>query len=884
MALVTEKNPPGPRRPGALRIRFHSVGGYGTVATGKLLTDLLSSLMGMHSKSAPKYGSEKSGASTNYYITLSPEPVLITNAELEDVEVVVAPDHQVFSHTNPLKGLVAGGTLIMQSDRQPIDVWRELPAFARRTISERGIRFLVLDAFAVARAHAPNPELETRMMGIAFIGAIIGHVDGAARGGTAEEIEAEVRAELTKKFGRRGERVVEANVAVIRDGMRAIRVDYTDPAFAAVEADPILAGVRAALSVAMTPSVTQERNSGLFDPGYFEEILGRPLREGTLDDAPIVPGTGPVHAGRHRCDQEQGHLPPHPPGLRRRPRAPPAWSARSPAPTTPSPTPATSSATCSAQRSTPPACAERDRSAPATASSPAGRTGSGGSCASSPASPTWPPSQARPQRCLPARAGGIGATRTPCSPPSPPSRPRGRVRCSTQRRRPRAAPACMFSAVIDPWKCTGCLQCIEVCGPKALTSAEQDDDLLSMLETRFERLTKLPGHARARHRRGHRTRRRHQAHPAEPQRLLLDDRRPRRLPRLRRGHRDPPGQRAHPPDRREPPHGAPARPRRPARPARGRCCRHPAGGQPAPATRIEASVAELERRLYLYESGPTGNGPAPTVIANSTGCSSVYASTVPFTPYLDPWVNGLFQDAQPLAVGIYEGLVSGLVAEVRALRTRSPRTGRHVRPCRPRCRAVDPVVARLHPGGARAGAGRAHHQRRRRGLRHRLRRAVARPRRWHPDQVPRPRHRRLLQHRRPGLDGQLRRPGRRPRPVRQPPTPASRRPARNSGLLAAFHPGTYVCATASVVPRALPAGDRRHARVQLRRGADGDPHPVRHRERHAGGPGQRPLADGRGQPDEPAVRARPAHAATPLPSGSASRATPSPRTCGRRRR
>ena len=91
------------------------------------------------------------------------------------------------------------------------------------------------------------------------------------------------------------------------------------------------------------------------------------------------------------------------------------------------------------------------------------------------------------------------------------------------------------------------------------------------------------------------------------------------------------------------------------------------GGSPR-IDRVDSALAELERRLYLYESGPTGNGPASTVIANSTGCSSVYASTVPFSPYLDPWVNGLFQDAQPLAVGIYEGLVSGLVAEVRALR------------------------------------------------------------------------------------------------------------------------------------------------------------------------------------------------------------------------
>ena len=60
---------------------------------------------------------------------------------------------------------------------------------------------------------------------------------------------------------------------------------------------------------------------------------------------------------------------------------------------------------------------------------------------------------------------------------------------------------------------------------------------------------------------------------------------------------------------------------------------------PAARERIERTLRTLEKRLYLFESGPTGNGPAGTVIANSTGCSSVFASTFPFNPYNDPWVN-----------------------------------------------------------------------------------------------------------------------------------------------------------------------------------------------------------------------------------------------------
>jgi pyruvate-ferredoxin/flavodoxin oxidoreductase len=94
------------------------------------------------------------------------------------------------------------------------------------------------------------------------------------------------------------------------------------------------------------------------------------------------------------------------------------------------------------------------------------------------------------------------------------------------------------------------------------------------------------------------------------------------------------------------------------------------GDQPTPRReRVRSALAQLESGLYLLEGGPTGKGPATTVVANSTGCSSVYASTMPYNAFTDPWVNSLFQDAQPLAKGIFEGLASQTVDLVKALRT-----------------------------------------------------------------------------------------------------------------------------------------------------------------------------------------------------------------------
>jgi pyruvate-ferredoxin/flavodoxin oxidoreductase len=77
----------------------------------------------------------------------------------------------------------------------------------------------------------------------------------------------------------------------------------------------------------------------------------------------------------------------------------------------------------------------------------------------------------------------------------------------------------------------------------------------------------------------------------------------------------------------------------------------------------------LEKRLYHFESGPTGNGPSGAAFANATGCSSVYASTFPANPYKDPWVNSLFQDTPAVAKGIFEGICATAVDDFTAMRT-----------------------------------------------------------------------------------------------------------------------------------------------------------------------------------------------------------------------
>jgi Pyruvate/2-oxoacid:ferredoxin oxidoreductase gamma subunit len=100
---------------GAITVRMHSVGGWGAITTGKNLAMTLFELLGWDIKANPKYGSEKKGQPTTYYLSAAPEPIRI-NCEYVYVDVVLSPDPNVFGHSNPLSGLKKGGVFIIQSN------------------------------------------------------------------------------------------------------------------------------------------------------------------------------------------------------------------------------------------------------------------------------------------------------------------------------------------------------------------------------------------------------------------------------------------------------------------------------------------------------------------------------------------------------------------------------------------------------------------------------------------------------------------------------------------------------------------------------------------------------------------------------------------------
>jgi len=665
MGLETEANP-NLLPKGAFRTRFHSVGGYGTMATGKLLTDILANVLNLHSKAAPKYGSEKSGAPTNYYITLSPEAVLQSNAEIEDVEIVVSPDHKVFSHSNPLRGLVEGGTFILQSQLSPLEVWQEIPPAARKTIRDRKIKFFILDGFKVAKPHAPTPELETRMMGIAFIGAICGHVDRIVGGATHDVMLEKIRQDLTHKFGAKGAAVVEGNLTVIKEAFEATKkVDYNAPEFVAADKAPAKTNAMTnVISASMCRLTRPDASANFLDAEYFDDIVAKPFRDGTISESPVMPGTGMFMPSGSAANKDKGLF------RRQVPEFKPELCTGCMECTLVCPDAAIPNTVHDIRDLLNGAIGQLDL-APAQLDALRAQV---------PALSDAVREAYRQTKDSPALNDVVTAAAEKLNIDNAVVRKNiGKLAAALSvfpvaRTRPffdameKAVPGSggLYSVTIDPWKCSGCLECIEVCGPHALVKRDQDAALLETLQTRFEFLSRTPN-----------TPARFVETAIKPdgdvKRMMLDRN---NYYATTGGHGGCRGcgevtairlvtsanHAIHEARRKSHVKELEAL-------IEKLTAKAATVADAARKERIAKTLKTLEKRLYNFESGPSGKGPSASVIANATGCSSVYASTFPFNPYNDPWINSLFQDHPAVAKGIFEGLAAEAVDDIRALRT-----------------------------------------------------------------------------------------------------------------------------------------------------------------------------------------------------------------------
>lgn len=213
------KEDPDLRPRGGFSMRGHSVGGFGSVTTNKVIATIGGQVFGKDVQAYPKYGSEKKGLPTTYYLTVA-DSHIYTHSELEHVDLVVLNDTNALFSGNPLGGLLDGGAVFMQSPyTEPADVWQRIPDYAKKFIRDKKIRVFFADMVKIAREMASEADLEMRMQGIVLLGAFLKLTPYAQESGMNDDgVYAGVEKALRKYFGKRGDQVVQDNLNCVKRG------------------------------------------------------------------------------------------------------------------------------------------------------------------------------------------------------------------------------------------------------------------------------------------------------------------------------------------------------------------------------------------------------------------------------------------------------------------------------------------------------------------------------------------------------------------------------------------------------------------------------------------------------------------------------------------
>jgi pyruvate-ferredoxin/flavodoxin oxidoreductase len=218
LALKVHEDP-DLRPTGGFSMRGHSVGGFGSVTTNKVIATIAGNVFGKDVQAYPKYGSEKKGLPTTYYLTIADSHINM-HCELEHVDLLCINDPTAILSPITVHGLQPGGAIFMQSPyTDPVEVWKRIPEANKRFIRDRKIRVYFCDMVSIAREVASEADLQMRMQGIVLLGAFLRLTPYAKDAEMSDEqVYAGVEKALRKYFGKRGDQVVKDNLDCVKRG------------------------------------------------------------------------------------------------------------------------------------------------------------------------------------------------------------------------------------------------------------------------------------------------------------------------------------------------------------------------------------------------------------------------------------------------------------------------------------------------------------------------------------------------------------------------------------------------------------------------------------------------------------------------------------------
>ena len=190
---------------GTTRCKFYGLGSDGTVGANKNSIKIIGDHTDLYAQGYFEYDSKKSGGLTISHLRFGKNPIK-SSYLIDQAEFIACHNPSYVTRYDILADAKDGGTFLLNCSWTDEELNNELPAFMKRQIANKHLKFYTIDGLHIAMA-AGSAKSTNMVMQAAFfkLANIIPY----------EQAEEYMKQAVVKSYGKKGQKVVEANWAAI---------------------------------------------------------------------------------------------------------------------------------------------------------------------------------------------------------------------------------------------------------------------------------------------------------------------------------------------------------------------------------------------------------------------------------------------------------------------------------------------------------------------------------------------------------------------------------------------------------------------------------------------------------------------------------------------
>ena len=199
--------------PGTVQCKFFGLGADGTVGANKQAIKIIGDNTDLYAQAYFAYDSKKSGGFTVSHLRFGKSPIHSTYL-VNQADYIACHKSAYVHQYDVLEGIKEGGVFVLNSEWNTVeDLSRELPAAMKRTLARKSIKFYNVDAVKVAMEIGLGGRINMIMQTAFFkLAEVI----------PFEQAVALLKDSIKKTYGRKGDKVVNMNLAAVDNAIAAL--------------------------------------------------------------------------------------------------------------------------------------------------------------------------------------------------------------------------------------------------------------------------------------------------------------------------------------------------------------------------------------------------------------------------------------------------------------------------------------------------------------------------------------------------------------------------------------------------------------------------------------------------------------------------------------